>query len=75
LTWTCIRISLLTFLEKCRKRRNVMAVTGLILIWSREVTGWGMHPIFSFPNIVFKHPVELIYHLFHIYFRLKCNFI
>jgi hypothetical protein len=26
-----------------------------------------------FPNIVFKHSVALIYHLFHIYFRLKCN--
>jgi hypothetical protein len=26
--------------------------------------------MFSFPNIVFKHPVALI---FHIYFRLKCN--
>jgi hypothetical protein len=24
--------------------------------------------------IVFKHPVALIYHLFHMYFRLKCNF-
>jgi hypothetical protein len=31
------------------------------------------HGMFSFPNIVFKHPVALIYHLFHIYFRLKCN--
>jgi hypothetical protein len=27
--------------------------------------------MFSFPNIVFKHPVTLICHLFHIYFRLK----
>jgi hypothetical protein len=27
--------------------------------------------MFSFPNIVFKHPVALIYHLFHINFRLK----
>jgi hypothetical protein len=27
--------------------------------------------VFSFPNIVFKHPVALIYHLFHIYFPLK----
>jgi hypothetical protein len=27
-----------------------------------------------FSNIVFKHPVALIYHLFHvIYFRLQCN--
>jgi hypothetical protein len=32
-----------------------------------------MHPMFSLPNIVFKHPVALIYHLFHIYFHLKCN--
>jgi hypothetical protein len=24
-------------------------------------------------GIVFKHPVALIYHLIHIYFRLKCN--
>jgi hypothetical protein len=31
-----------------------------------------MHPRFSFPNIVFKHPVALIYYLFHIYFRLTC---
>jgi hypothetical protein len=31
-----------------------------------------MHPVFS-SNIVFKHPVALIYHLFHIYFHLKCN--
>jgi hypothetical protein len=30
-----------------------------------------MHPVFSFPNIVFKHPVALIHNLFHIYFRLK----
>jgi hypothetical protein len=29
--------------------------------------------MFSFPNIVFKHPVALKYHLFRIYFRLKCN--
>jgi hypothetical protein len=26
-----------------------------------------------FSDIVLKHPVTLIYHLFHIYFRLKCN--
>jgi hypothetical protein len=26
-----------------------------------------------FPNIVFKHPVAFIYHLFHIYFRLRCS--
>jgi hypothetical protein len=27
-----------------------------------------------FPNIVFKYPVALIYHLFHtMYFRLQCN--
>jgi hypothetical protein len=32
-----------------------------------------MHPMFSFPNIVFKHSVALIYHLFHIYFPPKCN--
>jgi hypothetical protein len=25
------------------------------------------------PNIVFKHPVALIYHLFHAYFRLQCS--
>jgi hypothetical protein len=31
-----------------------------------------MQPMFSFPNIVLKHPVALIYHLFHIYFRLMC---
>jgi hypothetical protein len=29
--------------------------------------------MFSFANIVFKLPVALIYHLFHIYFRLECN--
>jgi hypothetical protein len=29
-----------------------------------------MHPMFSFPNVVFKHPVALIY---HIYFRLNSN--
>jgi hypothetical protein len=29
--------------------------------------------MFTFPNIVFKDPVALIYHLFHIYFRLKYN--
>jgi hypothetical protein len=33
----------------------------------------GMYTMFSFPNIVFKHPVALTYHLIHIYFRLKCN--
>jgi hypothetical protein len=27
--------------------------------------------IFLSHNIVFKHPVALIYYLFHIYFRLK----
>jgi hypothetical protein len=32
-----------------------------------------MHLMFSFSNIVFKHPAALIYHLLHIYFRLKCN--
>jgi hypothetical protein len=32
-----------------------------------------MHPVFSFPNTVFKHPVVLIYHLFYIYFCFKCN--
>jgi hypothetical protein len=32
-----------------------------------------MNPTFSFPNIEFKHPVALIYNLFHIYFRLKCS--
>jgi hypothetical protein len=32
-----------------------------------------MHPMSSFPTIVFKHPVALIYHLFHICFRVKCN--
>jgi hypothetical protein len=32
-----------------------------------------MHPMFSFLNIVFKHPGALIYNLFHIHFRLKCN--
>jgi hypothetical protein len=33
-----------------------------------------MHPMFfSLINIVFKYPVALIYHLFHIYFRLKFN--
>jgi hypothetical protein len=29
--------------------------------------------MFSFPNNLFKNPVALIYHLFHIYFRLKYN--
>jgi hypothetical protein len=29
--------------------------------------------MFSFSNVVFKHPVKLIYHVFHIYLRLKCN--
>jgi hypothetical protein len=29
--------------------------------------------MFALPNIVFKHPVALIYHIFYIYFRLKCN--
>jgi hypothetical protein len=32
-----------------------------------------MHPMFPFPNIVFKHSVALIYHLFHIQFGLKYN--
>jgi hypothetical protein len=32
-----------------------------------------MHPMFPFPNIVFKHPVALIYHSFHIYFHVECN--
>jgi hypothetical protein len=32
-----------------------------------------MHPKFAFPNILFKHPLALIYHLFHIYFSLKCS--
>jgi hypothetical protein len=32
-----------------------------------------MHPVFSFPNIVFNSPVALTHNLFHIYFRLKCN--
>jgi hypothetical protein len=32
-----------------------------------------MHPMFSFPNIVFEQPVALTCHLFHISFRLKCN--
>jgi hypothetical protein len=32
-----------------------------------------MHQIFSFPNVVFKLSVALIYNLLHIYFRLKCN--
>jgi hypothetical protein len=32
-----------------------------------------MHPAFPFPSIVFKNPVALIYHLFHIYFCLKYN--
>jgi hypothetical protein len=32
-----------------------------------------MHPQFSLPNIVFKHPVALINHLYHIYFRIKSN--
>jgi hypothetical protein len=32
-----------------------------------------MHPMFPFPNTVFKHPVALLYNLLHIYFRLKCN--
>jgi hypothetical protein len=31
--------------------------------------------MFSFPKIVFKHPVALIDHLFHIYFRLKRNLV
>jgi hypothetical protein len=29
--------------------------------------------MFSFPDIVFRHPVAIIYHLFHIHFRLKYN--
>jgi hypothetical protein len=29
--------------------------------------------MFSFSNIVFKHPIAWIYHLFHVYFRLKRN--
>jgi hypothetical protein len=37
------------------------------------VTEERLHPMFSFPNILFKHPVALIYHLFHIYFLLKYN--
>jgi hypothetical protein len=32
-----------------------------------------MHPVFSSSNTVFRQPVALIYHLFHIYFRLKRN--
>jgi hypothetical protein len=32
-----------------------------------------MYPMFSFANIVFKHPVELVYNLFHIYFSRICN--
>jgi hypothetical protein len=32
-----------------------------------------MQPMFSSPNIVFKHLVALMYHVFHIYFCLKCN--
>jgi hypothetical protein len=37
------------------------------------VTEERMHPMFTFPNVVFKNPVALIYDLFHINFRLKCN--
>jgi hypothetical protein len=37
------------------------------------VTEERMHPMFSFPNNVFKHPAVLIYNLFHIYFHLKDN--
>jgi hypothetical protein len=29
--------------------------------------------MFPFLNIVFTYPIALIYHLFHIYFRLKYN--
>jgi hypothetical protein len=29
----------------------------------------------TFPTTVFKHFVALIYHLLHIYFRLKCNLV
>jgi hypothetical protein len=29
--------------------------------------------MFYISNIIFKHPVVVIYHLFHTYFRLKCN--
>jgi hypothetical protein len=32
-----------------------------------------MRPMFPFPNIAFMHLVALIHHLFHIYFRFKCN--
>jgi hypothetical protein len=32
-----------------------------------------MRPMFPFPNFVFKNPLVLVYHLFHIYLRLKCN--
>jgi hypothetical protein len=32
-----------------------------------------MHPMFSFPNTVFKHPVALIYHLFYRYCHLKSD--
>jgi hypothetical protein len=32
-----------------------------------------MHPLFSVANIVFKHPVALVSHLFYIYFSLKLN--
>jgi hypothetical protein len=27
----------------------------------------------KYNSILFKHPVALMYHLFHIYFALKCN--
>jgi hypothetical protein len=43
----------------------------------RPYTSYRLYNI-SLPinNIVFKHPVALLYHLFHtIYFRLQCNLI
>jgi hypothetical protein len=39
-----------------------------ILSWKNGCT-----QLFFLINILFKYPVALIHHLFHIYFRLKCN--
>jgi hypothetical protein len=32
-----------------------------------------MHSMFFLLILYLKHPVALIYHLFHVYFHLKCN--
>jgi hypothetical protein len=38
---TCARIGLLTFLQNVGRGKMSIAVTWLILTWSREVPGWG----------------------------------